>query len=223
MKRAQAASRAQSRAQEQAQHARDPSPVRSAGEAIHAGYYNQLSNSYCSARSQQVHSPQPSRAFSPHRHNQTGEDLFQLAVRNAALSPSRSTGALPPLGTALGLSGPSREPSLAPDRENDRTPRAMSPDAGMMTMAEEQVITDLLSRTPNRTSYAPSTLEPNIENSHYHDMEMCVLLHALDDPNQHEVAKKALRKAVRQRVKRLGMKYDHDVGLSIILGFNALT
>lgn len=83
-----------------------------------------------------------------------------------------------------------------------------------MTVAEEKVVREFLSRTPNRTSYAPSALEPEIENTHYHDMELCVLLHALDDPNQHEIAKKALRKGVRQRVKRLGMKYDNEVSFA---------
>jgi hypothetical protein len=84
----------------------------------------------------------------------------------------------------------------------------MSPD--VLTQAEEKVVREYLSRTPNRTSYAPSSLEPDVQNTHYHDMELCILLHALDDPSQHEVAKKALRKAVRQRVKRLGMKYDNE-------------
>jgi hypothetical protein len=92
----------------------------------------------------------------------------------------------------------------------DATPtRARSPD--VLTQAEEKVVREYLARTPNRTSYAPSTLEPDVQNSNYHDMELCVLLHALDDPVQHEVTKKALRKAVRQRVKRLGMKYDNAV------------
>jgi hypothetical protein len=86
-----------------------------------------------------------------------------------------------------------------------------------MTVAEEKLINDFLSRTPAaRTSYAPSSLEPDIVNTHYHDMELCVLLHALDDPGQHELAKKALRKGVRQRVKRLGMKYDNEVSSLLI-------
>jgi hypothetical protein len=96
-----------------------------------------------------------------------------------------------------------------PEAEGQRTPRAQSPDR--MTVAEEKVINELLAHTPNRTSYAPSTLEADYQNTHYHDLELCILLHALDDPNQHEVAKKALRKGVRQRVKRLGIKYDHEV------------
>jgi hypothetical protein len=41
-------------------------------------------------------------------------------------------------------------------------------------------------------------------------MNLCILLHQLDDPSQHEVVKKAVRKAVKARVKQLGMKYDNE-------------
>ena len=72
----------------------------------------------------------------------------------------------------------------------------------------------------SRTSYAlstvaPSALEPEIQNSHFHDMELCQLLHALDQP-MGEPVKKAVRKAVRARVKKLGMKYDNEVSPEII-------
>jgi hypothetical protein len=63
----------------------------------------------------------------------------------------------------------------------------------------------------NRTSYAPSTLEPEIVHSHFHDMDLCILLHQMDDNTTHEVVKKALRKALRQRVKKLGIKHDQEV------------
>jgi hypothetical protein len=33
----------------------------------------------------------------------------------------------------------------------------------------------------------------------------------MDDNTTHEVVKKALRKALRQRVKKLGMKFDQEV------------
>ena len=57
---------------------------------------------------------------------------------------------------------------------------------------------------------APSMLEPEVVNSHFHDMELCQLLHALDQP-MGEPVKKAVRKAVRARVKKLGLKYDNEV------------
>ncbi|THG98067.1 hypothetical protein EW026_g4050 [Hermanssonia centrifuga] len=56
---------------------------------------------------------------------------------------------------------------------------------------------------------APSMLEPEIQNTHFHDAELCQLLHALDQPMA-EPVKKAIRKAVRARVKKLGMKYDNE-------------
>lgn len=53
-------------------------------------------------------------------------------------------------------------------------------------------------------------LGPEIQNTHFHDAELCQLLHALGAPVT-EPVKKAVRKAVRARVKRLGMKYDNEV------------
>ena len=75
---------------------------------------------------------------------------------------------------------------------------------------EAEIVRTVLSRTP-RTSMAPSALEPDIHDSHFHDMELCELLHSLDAPNLPEVVKKAVRKAVRARVKKLGMKSDNEV------------
>ena len=73
----------------------------------------------------------------------------------------------------------------------------------------------LMKPSGTRTSYAPSAaapsmLEPEIQNTHFHDGELCQLLHALDQPMA-EPVKKAVRKAVRARVKKLGMKYDNEV------------
>jgi hypothetical protein len=65
-------------------------------------------------------------------------------------------------------------------------------------------------RTP-RTSYAATSALESNQFTHYHDMNLCILLHQLDDPSQHEVVKKAVRKAVKARVKQLGMKYDNEV------------
>jgi hypothetical protein len=59
--------------------------------------------------------------------------------------------------------------------------------------------------------YAGSALETDVGDSHFHDMDLCILLHQEGDANVHEVVKRALRKAIRQRVKRLGMKHDNEV------------
>lgn len=94
----------------------------------------------------------------------------------------------------------------------DVTPRAMSPmsPTGELDPNETKLVRDAINS--RRTSYAapPSALEPEVANSHFHDMDLCILLHQMDDYNTHEIVKKALRKAVRQRVKKLGMKYDSE-------------
>jgi hypothetical protein len=90
--------------------------------------------------------------------------------------------------------------------------RPHSPSFSLNAAEEELVAKALAARgAGNRTSYAPSTLEPEIVNSHFHDMDLCILLHQMDDNTTHEVVKKALRKALRQRVKKLGMKFDQEV------------
>ncbi|KAF8069975.1 hypothetical protein FPV67DRAFT_1485683, partial [Lyophyllum atratum] len=90
-------------------------------------------------------------------------------------------------------------------RDGDATPRARSPDELDM---QARIVQMALAATP-RTSYYAEPLEPGVAN-HFHDHELCVLLHQESDPNAHDVVKKALRKAVVQRVKKLGMKHDHE-------------
>lgn len=102
------------------------------------------------------------------------------------------------------------------DPESTPTPsRPISP-LQDLNAEEQRLVNEFLTRPAGtRTSYAPSamapsTLEPEIQNSHFHDGELCQLLHALDAPMADPV-KKAIRKAVRARVKKLGMKYDNEV------------
>jgi betaine lipid synthase len=66
----------------------------------------------------------------------------------------------------------------------------------------------LASRTPRTSNYAGSILEPDVSSSRFHNMDLCILLQQENDPTVHEVVKKALRKAIHQRMKKLGMKYD---------------
>lgn len=99
---------------------------------------------------------------------------------------------------------------ISQDHEVTPTPsRPQSPSDGL-DEEEQEMVRTVLSRTP-RTSYAPSALEPDVQNSHFHDMELCELMHSLDVPALPEVVKKAVRKAVKARVKKLGMKYDNEV------------
>ncbi|KAH9895121.1 hypothetical protein C8Q73DRAFT_665408 [Cubamyces lactineus] len=110
---------------------------------------------------------------------------------------------------------PSR--SRAPLNDPDSTPTPSRPASPIehLNAEEQQMVQDLLARpSRSRTSYAPSAmapsmLEPEVQNTHFHDMELCQLLHALDQP-MGEPVKKAVRKAVRARVKKLGMKYDNE-------------
>lgn len=116
-------------------------------------------------------------------------------ARAAVMSPAKSKHTLDPEATPT----PSRPASPVAD----------------LNAEERRMVNDVLMRPAGtRTSYAasaaaPSMLEPDFQNSHYHDMELCQLLHALDQPME-EPVKKAVRKAVRARVKKLGMKYDNE-------------
>lgn len=165
------------------------------------------------------------RAFSPYRNGPTMEDLLHAArpaspTKSAqkapsavpSRGPSKAPSAVP--SEAATARGPPKAPSAVPsniaqDIKNGNA-RAPSPLDDHLEPNEEKIVQDtILSR---RTSYAaPSILEPEIVNSHFHDMDLCILLHQMDDFNTHEVVKKALRKAVRQRVKKLGLKYDSEV------------
>ena len=116
------------------------------------------------------------------------------------------------------------------DTGGDATPRARSPaavalhnlthahDRSMemneheLNQEEARIVADALAGRTPRTSYYAGSLEEGMAN-HFHDIELCVLLHQESDPGAHEFVKKALRKAVRQRVKKLGMKYDNEVGV----------
>lgn len=101
--------------------------------------------------------------------------------------------------------------SRAERDQGDNTPtpsRPHSPDE--LDPEQVRIVNEALAARTPRTSYYAASLEPEVTN-HFHDMELCVLLHQESDPSQHDVVKKALRKAVRQRIKKLGMKYDHEV------------
>lgn len=144
-----------------------------------------------------------SRPFSPYRHAPTTEDMFAIAA-DGVVSPTKSK--------APSLHSPTRNDSKRSVVEGDAgdvTPRVMSP-TGELDPNETKMVRDAINS--RRTSYAapPSALEAEVANSHFHDMDLCILLHQMDDYNTHEIVKKALRKAVRQRVKKLGMKYDSE-------------
>jgi len=144
------------------------------------------------------------RAMSP-RQQVSPEDLMQVA---SALSPR-----MVPQTNGHSHSHTSGTNDHQHHSHEEHTPvqsRSQSQVDEELDEEEEEMVRTILSRTP-RTSMAPSALEPDIHNSHFHDMELCELLHSLDAPNLPEVVKKAVRKAVRSRVKQLGMKSDNEV------------
>ncbi|KAA1471680.1 hypothetical protein DENSPDRAFT_130311 [Dentipellis sp. KUC8613] len=146
---------------------------------------------------------QSQRPFSPYRHAATDQDLMHAA------QPTRSE-----ISAQQRMNGSPTKRSVRDAHATPTPSRPQSPlsDPDGLNEDEEELVRDLLSRghkTP-RTSYAAtSVLEPE-HFSHFHDMDLCVLLHQLDDPMQHEIVKKAVRKAVKARVKKLGMKFDNE-------------
>ena len=143
------------------------------------------------------------RAMSP-RQQVTQEDLMQVT---SALSPRM----VPQTnGHSHGhFSGTNGHQLHGHEEQTPVQSRTQSQVDEELDDEEEEMVRTILSRTP-RTSMALSALEPDIQNSHFHDMELCELLHSLDAPNLPEVVKKAVRKAVRARVKKLGMKSDNE-------------
>jgi hypothetical protein len=137
------------------------------------------------------------RSFSPYRNGPTEQDLT-AAIHGLSLD------ILGHVGHADGSQS---------KQSRGATPRALSPGPDELDEEEARLVENVLnqgSRTP-RTSYAATSAIGSEQFTHYHDMNLCILLHQLDSPDQHEVVKKAVRKAVKSRVKQLGMKYDNEV------------
>ncbi|KAI0036853.1 hypothetical protein K488DRAFT_81599 [Vararia minispora EC-137] len=134
------------------------------------------------------------RPFSPYRNAPTNQDLLHAAVMDGRPSLNGS------------VQGSRRGGNATISASGFQSPEEMDDD-------EQEMIREILRRggpATNRTSYAAtSVLEPT-HVSHFHDMDLCILLHQLDDPMAHEVVKKAVKKAVKTRVKQLGLKYDNE-------------
>jgi hypothetical protein len=153
---------------------------------------------------------------------------------SAVLSPARSSRPIPASAIAA-ANAAFNAPSPAPDTTNEEpTPTVSRPasPAHDLTAEEQRLVDNYLTGTASlrphttgvgmgtRTSYAPSAMAPSaletdVLHSHFHDHQLCELLHALDQPMA-EPVKKAIRKALRARVKKLGMKYDNEVSCDAI-------
>jgi hypothetical protein len=179
------------------------------------------------------------RPFSPYRHAHTEEDLLHAALRgqtamNQAMpndgpkpsstqsrAQSRVDGGEVRTGSVANSKHSQPRSHAHPhahdqerEQEGEPTPTPSRPHTpegiADLNAEEERIVRETLGRTP-RSSYAASALGSDILNSHFHDAELCALLHEAEDPKAHEVVRKAVRKAAKQRIKKLGMKYDNEV------------
>ncbi|KAI6169313.1 hypothetical protein EDD17DRAFT_1783363 [Pisolithus thermaeus] len=203
-------------------HARlEKEPAQSLGSAAPDGEGAASRRGPTSAAGSPISPSHQARPFSPYRCAPTNDDLFAGAAQVQAISQVNGGGSkLSHVSHKSHRSHRSQQPdkSRSPrphvEEEGGATPTPSRPHSPTFSLdaEEEHIVAQTLaaSGAANRTSYAPSTLETEIVNSHFHDMDLCILLHQMDDVNTHEIVKKALRKAVRQRVKKLGLKYDHE-------------
>lgn len=110
----------------------------------------------------------------------------------------------------------SRERSRKPDEEDDEE-WGLDDQMKSLVMhdnpSREQITEIDLTRTP-RTSYTtfttPSAVAGEVNASHFHDEELCILLHTADNTT-HDVVKKVLHKGVKDRVKKLGVDHQREV------------
>lgn len=114
-------------------------------------------------------------------------------------------------------SGLSKETSRRTEDDDDDGYNSQMKSLVMHDNPSRDVVTEIdLTRTP-RTSYTafttPSVLAHEVNASHFHDEELCILLHAADSPTTHDVVRKVLRKGVRDRVNRLGLDQQREVSL----------
>ncbi|KAF5348749.1 hypothetical protein D9758_006832 [Tetrapyrgos nigripes] len=133
--------------------------------------------------------------------------------RTASKAPSKVPSAAPSHNTVRSQS--SRQST---QREGNATPvpvpsRVKSPDTEELNQEEARIVEQALastSRTPRTSYYTPSVLDAEVAQSSFHDMELCILLHQLKNPATHDLVRKVVLKAVKQRMKKLSMKYDNE-------------
>ncbi|KAH7921540.1 hypothetical protein BV22DRAFT_725214 [Leucogyrophana mollusca] len=154
--------------------------------------------------------------FSPYRHPASHEDLL-FAATSAAHMQKQSSIVNAGGSEASHVSHQSHhshhsQARVEKDPEATPTPSHPNSPSFSLNQAEEEIVAAAFASRDarDRTSYAPSTLELEIVNSHFHDKDLCVLLHQMADVQTQEGVKRALRKAVRQRAKTLGLKYNQE-------------
>ncbi|KAL5523853.1 hypothetical protein ACEPAG_8026 [Sanghuangporus baumii] len=148
------------------------------------------------------HGPMPALPLPPQM-QQSRPSTDNMDSRN--IRPKMQT--LSPVPSAPNTLRTEGEDSLVTPTQTQTRP--LSPEEDLNDYETEIVQGILSARTP-RTSIAPSLLAEEIKRSNYHDEALCILLHAADDPTQHEIVRKALRKAVAARIRKLGYKSDKE-------------
>ncbi|KAK2467876.1 hypothetical protein APHAL10511_000171 [Amanita phalloides] len=148
----------------------------------------------------------PSRtSHAPSEGKKVASHVF--AVNVPSVAPSQVSVAKPP---SASLSKQSHANKI--EVESNVTPTPARPHSPLdLDQEEAKIVQDALaSKTPRTSYYASSAAIDPDATSHYHDLELCVLLQEENDTGQHEYVKRALRKAIKQRIKKLGMKYDNE-------------
>ncbi|KAF9024803.1 hypothetical protein BDZ89DRAFT_1040870 [Hymenopellis radicata] len=172
-----------------------------------------------------LHAVVRDRAVPPPIQEETSKDLSKAP---STVQPSNRSVQAPPSHVSKSPSKVSKSPSKAPTspsvassrrekkRDADATPTPSRPNTPGEAKIdeEEEIVRQVLAsagHTP-RTSktYSGSALGSDIVDSHYHDNELCVLFQFLNVDSSPELVKKVLRKAIRRRVKDLGMRYDNE-------------
>ncbi|KAJ4483455.1 hypothetical protein J3R30DRAFT_3835130 [Lentinula aciculospora] len=146
------------------------------------------------------------------------------ASKTASAVPSATASHRTRKSTGLNGKTPLKQPSVAPSQQSrtsrkrdvDATPtpsRPHTPDMDDLNQEEARIVEQALAsavRTPRTSYYTPSALDAEVQQSSFHDNELCILLHQLKAPQTHDLVRKVVLKAVKQRMKKLSMNYDNE-------------
>ncbi|KAL0581315.1 hypothetical protein V5O48_000691 [Marasmius crinis-equi] len=148
--------------------------------------------------------------------------------KRSSKAPSKAPSAVPSAVSQRTKSDVRKSPSKAPSvahtqrtstsRRNEGTitptpARIRSPDLEELNQEEARIVERALasaSRTPRTSYYSPSVVDAELAQTNFHDNDLCILLHQLKAPTTHDLVKKVVLKAVKQRMKKLRLAYDNE-------------
>ncbi|KAF8829264.1 hypothetical protein HHX47_DHR3000905 [Lentinula edodes] len=177
-------------------------------------------SSVAHSRASKTASAAPS-ATPSHRTRQSVATNGKASNKLPSIAPSKQPSMAPSKPSSI---APSKQPSVAPshqgrssrNRDVDATPtpsRPHTPDMDELNQEEARIVEQALAsavRTPRTSYYTPSVLDAEVQQSSFHDNELCILLHQLKAPQTHDLVRKVVLKAVKQRMKKLSMNYDNE-------------